>query len=216
MSLCHVWCDGRMCCLWRVCIFHQKMHVYLIFAWTAFDQITVYLKMHCQFIMFAWNKCSFAFGHGLSEGQINVRSTVTTRVSDLMGQDWALWFSPKVHLKIGKRDVLIECLRRFIYCISGTHTEWPNWANFKSSCDKLSNKSSRNIDNYLGHFETQIFKYLLLWLCLSNFWREKNWPIFYCYNALFHKTFSFVIYSKMAINYGIFEIMSIFMVKIWP
>ena len=29
--LCHVWCDGGMCCLWRVCIFHQKMHVYLIF-----------------------------------------------------------------------------------------------------------------------------------------------------------------------------------------
>ena len=26
----HVWWDGGMCCLWRVCIFHQKMHFYLI------------------------------------------------------------------------------------------------------------------------------------------------------------------------------------------
>ena len=28
--LCHVWFNGGMCCLWRVCIFHQKMHIYLI------------------------------------------------------------------------------------------------------------------------------------------------------------------------------------------
>ena len=34
--------------------------------------------------------------------------------------------------------------------------------------------------------------------------------------GLFHKTFFYVIYSKMAINYGIFEIMSKFTIKIWP
>ena len=56
---------------------------------------------------------------------------------------------------------------------------------------------------------------------MSNF--TKN---IYCYlytkskikkkrpQGLFHKTFFFIIYGKMAINYGIFEIMSKFMVKI--
>ena len=33
--------------------------------------------------------------------------------------------------------------------------------------------------------------------------------------GLFHKTFFNVIYGKMAINYGIFEIMIKFRVKIW-
>ena len=32
---------------------------------------------------------------------------------------------------------------------------------------------------------------------------------------LFHKTFFYIIYNKIALNYGIFEMMIKFMVKIW-
>ena len=60
--LCHVWCDGGMCCLWRVCIFHQKMHVYLISIWQKIEPTLV--KNLCYVwcnggICCSWRVCIF-------------------------------------------------------------------------------------------------------------------------------------------------------------
>ena len=63
--------------------------------------------------------------------------------------------------------------------------------------------------------ESQLNYVKFIWLEIDRH-RPSSMQTIWASWGLFHKTFVSVIYGKMAINYGVFVIMTKFTVKIWP